>query len=82
MTLAASVPVRVAAPVPGGRVSLLGLALRFALRDLRGGLSGFGVLIGCIAIGVAAITAVATISRSLSDGLAREGRVILGADAA
>jgi putative ABC transport system permease protein len=58
------------------------LALRFALRDLRGGLSVFGVLVGCIAIGVAAITAVAAISRSLSDGLAREGRVILGADAA
>jgi putative ABC transport system permease protein len=56
--------------------------LTFARRDLRGGLSGFGVLIACIAIGVAAITAVASVSRGLTDSLAREGRVILGADAA
>lgn len=56
------------------------LAIRLALRDLRGGLSGFGVLIACIAIGVAAIVAVSSLSRGLSDGLAREGRVILGGD--
>ncbi|HRJ69452.1 MAG TPA: FtsX-like permease family protein, partial [Beijerinckiaceae bacterium] len=49
-------------------------------RDLRGGLSGFGVLIACIAIGVAAIVAVSSLARGLSDGLAREGRVILGGD--
>jgi putative ABC transport system permease protein len=40
------------------------------------------VFLACIAIGVAAITAVAAISRGLTDGIAREGRVILGADAA
>ena len=58
----------------------LQLALRLALRDLRGGLSGFGIFIACIAIGVAAIVAVSSLSRGLSDGLAREGRVILGGD--
>ncbi|MGL4637025.1 MAG: ABC transporter permease [Beijerinckiaceae bacterium] len=57
------------------------LASRFALRDMRGGIRGFGIFIACIAIGVAAITAVAAVSRGLTDGLAREGRVILGADA-
>lgn len=56
------------------------LALRFAWRDLRGGLKGFGVFITCIAIGVGAIVGVSSLARSLSDGLAREGRVILGGD--
>ena len=37
-------------PAPGGRASLL--ALRFALRELRGGLRGFYVFIACIALGV------------------------------
>jgi putative ABC transport system permease protein len=62
--------------------NLISLILRFAARDLRGGVRGFGIFIACIAIGVAAITAVAAISRGLTDGIAREGRVILGADAA
>ncbi len=56
------------------------LALVLALRDLRGGLSGFTVFITCIAIGVAAIVAVSSLSRGLTEGLAREGRVILGGD--
>jgi putative ABC transport system permease protein len=60
----------------------INLILHFAFRDLRGGIRGFGIFIACIAIGVAAITTVAAVSRGLTDSLAREGRVILGADAA
>lgn len=56
------------------------LALRLALRDLRGGLRGFGVFIACIAIGVAAIVGVSSLARGLSDGLSREGRTIMGGD--
>ncbi|HWP26290.1 MAG TPA: FtsX-like permease family protein [Xanthobacteraceae bacterium] len=56
--------------------------LRFALRELRAGLRGFFVFIACIALGVAAIAGVNSFSESLSEGLAREGRVILGADVA
>ena len=63
-----------------GLASRLPLALRFALRDLSGDLRGFGVFIACIVIGVAAISGVGAVSRSLADGLAREGRVILGGD--
>jgi putative ABC transport system permease protein len=63
-----------------GRPSRLPLTLRLALRELRGGLRGFTVLLACIAIGVATIAGVASLSRSLSDGLAREGRRILGGD--
>jgi putative ABC transport system permease protein len=58
----------------------LPLALRFALRDLSGDLRGFSVFIACIVIGVAAISGVGAVSQSLSQGLAREGRVILGGD--
>src|SRR4051812_3005585 len=56
------------------------LPLRLALRELRGGLSGFYVFIACIALGVMAIAGVGSVSASLVEGLAREGRVILGGD--
>src|SRR5258705_7489294 len=56
------------------------LPLRFALRDLRGGLRGFYVFIACIALGVMAIAGVNSFASSLGDGLAREGRTILGGD--
>jgi putative ABC transport system permease protein len=56
------------------------MAVRFALRELRGGVRGFYVLILCIALGVLAIAGVGSFSESLSGGLAREGRTILGGD--
>ncbi|MEA2989476.1 MAG: putative transport system permease protein, partial [Alphaproteobacteria bacterium] len=56
------------------------LPLRLALRELRGGLGGFYVFIACIALGVMAIAGVGSFAASLADGLAREGRVILGGD--
>src|SRR5690242_6697747 len=63
---------------PGGRW----LSLRFALRELRGGLRGFYVFIACIALGSMAIAGVGSLAASLAGGLAREGRVILGGDLA
>src|SRR5262245_52346923 len=56
------------------------LSLRFALRELRGGLRGFYVFIACIALGVMAIAGVGSLASGLTDGLSREGRVILGGD--
>jgi putative ABC transport system permease protein len=58
------------------------LPLRYALRELRSGLRGFYVFISCIALGVMAIAGVGSVAASLSDGLAREGRTLLGGDAA
>jgi putative ABC transport system permease protein len=58
------------------------LALRYALRELRGGLGGFYVFIACIALGVMAIAGVGSVAASLSEGLAREGRTLLGGDVA
>ncbi|MCW6508692.1 ABC transporter permease [Lichenifustis flavocetrariae] len=56
--------------------------LRFAARDLRGGLGGYWIFLACIALGVAAIAGVGSVAGGLQDGLAREGRTILGGDAA
>jgi putative ABC transport system permease protein len=65
---------------PTGRAS--SLALRYALRELRGGLRGFYVFIACIALGVMAIAGVGSVAASLSEGLTREGRTLLGGDIA
>ncbi|GAB1717272.1 MAG: protein of unknown function DUF214 [Nitrobacter sp.] len=56
------------------------LPLRLALRELRSGLRGFYVFIACIALGVMAIAGVGSVASSLSEGLAREGRTLLGGD--
>jgi putative ABC transport system permease protein len=72
-------------PGPAGTArpsSSLPPVLRLALRELRGGLKGFGIFLACIALGVAAIAGVSSIARSLNEGLAREGRRILGGDMA
>ena len=56
------------------------LPLRYALRELRGGLSGFYIFVSCIALGAMSIAGVGSLAASLNDGLSREGRVILGGD--
>ena len=66
--------------IDGGRTAAL--SLRYALRELRGGLRGFYVFIACIALGVMAICGVGSVAASLSEGLAREGRTLLGGDVA
>lgn len=55
--------------------------LSIARRDLRGGIRGFWVFLACLALGVAAIAAVGSVRKAISEGLAREGAVILGGDA-
>ncbi len=57
-----------------------GLALRLARRELRGGLRGFGVFLACLALGVAAIAVVGTVSGGVLDALRDDGRRILGGD--
>jgi putative ABC transport system permease protein len=70
------------APEPAQRGRTSSLALRYALRELRGGLRGFYVFIACIALGVMAIAGVGSVAASLGEGLAREGRTLLGGDVA
>src|ERR1700710_2232738 len=69
-----------AEPMPESRAA--SLALRYALRELRSGLRGFYVFIPCIALGVMAIAGVGSVAASLGEGLAREGRTLLGGDLA
>ena len=59
----------------------LPVPLRFALRELRGGLRGFAIFLLCLAFGVAAIAAVGTVRTSIMTGLADQGSAILGGDA-
>ncbi|HKI14185.1 MAG TPA: FtsX-like permease family protein [Roseiarcus sp.] len=71
------------APAPhpmSPRLTGLPLALRLALRDFRGGFSGFWIFLACLTLGLAAITGVGSVSRSLADGLMQKGRIILGGD--
>ncbi len=58
----------------------LPLTLRLAMRELRGGLSGFYIFVACIALGATAIAAVGTLSAAIQYAIAREGRVLLGGD--
>ena len=61
-------------------IGSLPLATRFALREMRSGLSGFLIFIVCIAIGVAAIGGVNSVARAISDAVADQGQVLLGGD--
>jgi putative ABC transport system permease protein len=51
-----------------------------ALRELRGGLAGFRIFLACLALGVAGIAGVGSITAAIQAGLAAEGRTILGGD--
>ncbi|BCH29989.1 glycosyl transferase family 1 [Mesorhizobium sp. L-8-10] len=70
-----------AAPgVAGTNLRTLRLAIRFSLREMRGGLSGFMIFLTCIALGVAAIGGVNSVARAISAGVADEGQSLLGGD--
>ncbi|MCX8999327.1 ABC transporter permease [Rhizobiaceae bacterium BDR2-2] len=56
------------------------VAFRLALREMRGGLKGFYIFLACIALGVGAIAAVNSLSRTMTDAIASEGRTILAGD--
>lgn len=56
------------------------LAWRIARRELRSGVRGFGVFLACIALGVAAVGTVGSLSATLEQGLRTDARRILGGD--
>ena len=58
----------------------LPLPLRLALRELRGGLAGFRVFLACLAVGVASVAAVGSLSRALVSGLDADATRLLGGD--
>lgn len=56
------------------------MALRLCQRELRTGLRGFGVFLGCLFLGVLAISAVGSLAQALEQGLNRDAQAILGGD--
>ena len=59
-----------------------GLAIRFARREMRSGLSGFRIFFACLVLGVAAIAGIDSLADALLTGLAEQGRTLLGGDIA
>jgi putative ABC transport system permease protein len=56
------------------------LALRFAWRELRGGIAGFRLFLACLALGVAIVAAVGSLAASLEAGIAADATRLLGGD--
>ncbi len=59
---------------------MIPLALRLALRELRGGVRGFRIFLACLAVGVAAIAAASSTAEAFRQGLSAQAREILGGD--
>jgi putative ABC transport system permease protein len=69
-----------ATATPGARGLRLPLALRIALRELRAGAGRLSIFVLCICLGVAAVAAIGSLSASLDEALARQGRLLIGGD--
>lgn len=63
---------------PGGES--FALAVRFARRELRSGLSGFRIFLASLTLGVAAIAGVGSLGEAFLTGLSEQGRTLLGGD--
>jgi len=61
-------------------VNALNLAVRFARRELRSGLSGFRIFLAALTLGVAAIAGVGSLGQAFLTGLSEQGRTLLGGD--
>jgi putative ABC transport system permease protein len=64
-------------PARGGPLPLV---VGLALRELRNGLKGFYVFIACVALGVAAITAVGALADAMRASFETQGEMLLGGD--
>jgi putative ABC transport system permease protein len=65
---------------PAAPAVSLPLAVRLAFRELRRGVSGFGIFIACIALGVAVIAGVGALGDALRSSFERQGATLLGGD--
>ncbi|MFQ3622750.1 MAG: FtsX-like permease family protein, partial [Acetobacteraceae bacterium] len=82
-SLRAAAPPRPAPPdaqAPRGDAPLWSTAWRFARRELRAGTRGLRIVIACLALGVAAIAGVGTLTSAVLEGMRADGRRILGGD--
>ena len=60
---------------------MLSYAFRLARRELRGGIRGLRVFLGCLVLGVTAIAAIGSIAASVTTGIKADARDLLGGDA-
>jgi putative ABC transport system permease protein len=58
----------------------LGLAFAMGMRELRSGAGGLAVFVLCIALGVASVAAIGSLSAAFDQALARQGRLLIGGD--
>jgi putative ABC transport system permease protein len=58
----------------------VGFGVRMAWRETRGAWRHFGVVFGCVAVGVAALVSVGTLAKNLDRTLAHEARTLTGGD--
>ncbi len=58
----------------------IALWMRFALRDLRSGLQGFGIFLTCLTLGTATIAIIGSLSAAVERGLDEQGQPLLGGD--
>jgi putative ABC transport system permease protein len=65
---------------PPGSGLRLPLAFTIALRELRAGAGRLSIFVLCIALGVAAVAAIGSLSASFDKALARQGRLLIGGD--
>ena len=56
------------------------LSFKLALRDLRGGLAGLGLLWLCLAVAIAGLASVTSLASSVDRAIADNGRQLLGGD--
>ena len=56
------------------------IAVRFALRELRGGFRGFRIFIACLALGVAAIAGAGSLNQAVQAGIEADAQPLLGGD--
>jgi putative ABC transport system permease protein len=56
------------------------LPFKLALRDLKGGLSGLGLLWLCLAVAIAGLASVTSLASSIDRAIADNGRAMLGGD--
>ncbi len=61
-------------------MSTFATARRIARRELRGGVRGFRTFLACLALGVAAIAGIGSLSSAVSTGLEADARALLGGD--
>ncbi|AYD02853.1 ABC transporter permease [Neorhizobium sp. NCHU2750] len=63
-----------------GAAARLSIAFRLALREMRGGLSGFYIFLACIALGTGAIATVKSVANAITGAIANQGQSLLAGD--